>query len=198
MIIKCLILFVLATLFYFNSYFLDVKSEKKFASKKTNIYDILHECLPHMPQFEFYSDILVGFTFCLMMIYSLIYSSDYSILYKFSGLWITIMIIRMFTINLTVLPKNKYCKINETNLLRGGCYDKIFSGHYASSFLMTILLKEYSVINNLVFFLINFFNGIVIILSRNHYTVDIVVSIIVVLFIYTNYLNFFDILDRII
>jgi hypothetical protein len=81
-------------------------------------------------------------------------------------------------------------------MFRGGCYDKIFSAHFGITFLTTLILFDNGLINNLVAILINLVNGMFILLSRNHYTIDIVVSIFVVIIIYQNNLNICEYLDK--
>jgi hypothetical protein len=81
-------------------------------------------------------------------------------------------------------------------MFRGGCYDKIFSAHFGITFLTTLILFDNGLINNFIAILINLVNGMFILLSRNHYTIDIVVSIFVVIIIYQNNLNICEYLDK--
>jgi hypothetical protein len=81
-------------------------------------------------------------------------------------------------------------------MFRGGCYDKIFSGHFGITFLMTLLLYDNGYINQFVAILVNFLNAILILLTRSHYTIDIIVSIFVVIIIYQNNLNICEYLDK--
>jgi hypothetical protein len=62
--------------------------------------------------------------------------------------------------------------------------------------LMTLVLYENGYISKLFTILINFVNGLFILLSRNHYTIDIIVSIFVVIIIYQNNLNICSYLDK--
>jgi hypothetical protein len=81
-------------------------------------------------------------------------------------------------------------------MFRGGCYDKIFSAHFGITFLTTLILFDNGLINNFIAILINLVNGMFILLSRNHYTIDIIVSIFVVIIIYQNNLNICEYLDK--
>jgi hypothetical protein len=112
------------------------------------------------------------------------------------GLIFTLTLLRQFIIQMTILPKNTVCDIKNTSMIRGGCYDKIFSGHFGITFLTTLVLLENGLINKFIALLVNLVNGIFILLSRNHYTIDIIVSIFVVIIIYQNNLNICDILDK--
>jgi hypothetical protein len=195
---KCSILFGLTALFFlihkFNLNHLETHSEK-FYQKKENykiVKDFFYNILPHDDKFEYASDILLVLTFAYMTI------MNYNLIYQFMGFALTIMLLREIIIHITVLPKHEACYIEHKkfSMIRGGCYDNIFSGHFGIGFLMTLLLYANGFINNLVMILINILNAIFIILSRSHYSIDIIVSIFVVIIIYQNNLNIFGYLDK--
>ena len=194
---KCLVFFLLFTVFFLlhkcNINHLETKSEK-FYQKKENykkIQDIIHNVLPHMVQFEYIPDILLVSVFAYMAIV------NYNLIYQFAGLAFTLIIVRSFIIQMTVLPKNDVCDIEKhSSLFRGGCYDKIFSGHFGIGFLMTLLLYDNGYINTLFAILVNFLNAVFILLIRSHYTIDIIVSVFVVIIIYQNNLNICEYLDK--
>lgn len=176
----------------FNLYHLETKSEK-FYQKKENykkVQDIFHNLLPHIPDFEYASDILSGLVFAYLAI------MNFELFYQLSGLIFTLVLLRQFIIQITILPKNEVCDIKHSSMFRGGCYDKIFSGHFGITFLSTLILFDNGLINKLVAILINFVNALFILLSRNHYTIDIIVSIFVVIIIYQNNMNICAYLDK--
>jgi hypothetical protein len=192
----CTILFLLYILFlifhYFNLTYLETKSEK-FYQKKENykkVQDIFHNILPHLSNFEYASDILSGLVLAYLAI------MKFELLYEFGGLIFTLILLRQFIIQTTVLPKNEICHIKDSSIFRGGCYDKIFSAHFGITFLATLILFDNGLINNLFMIVINFVNALFILLSRNHYTIDIIVSIFVVIIIYQNNLNICEYLDK--
>jgi hypothetical protein len=59
-----------------------------------------------------------------------------------------------------------------------------------------LIMFENGIINNFIAILINLVNGMFILLSRNHYTIDIIVSIFVVIIIYQNNLNICEYVDK--
>lgn len=192
----CTILFLLYILFlifhYFNLTYLETKSEK-FYQKKENykkVQDIFHNILPHLSNFEYASDILSGLVLAYLAI------MKFELLYEFGGLIFTLILLRQFIIQITVLPKNEICHIKDSSIFRGGCYDKIFSAHFGITFLATLILFDNGLINNLFMIVINFVNALFILLSSNHYTIDIIVSIFVVIIIYQNNLNICEYLDK--
>lgn len=100
-----------------------------------------------------------------------------------------VFLIRYLFTSLTILPKDKKCddeKFNIWNLIIGHCYDKIFSGHFAIVNLTLMILLHYgqvdlwwAIIGNLIF-------GVMIIMLRYHYTVDLFVAFLVNLLVYKN------------
>jgi len=193
---SCSILFLLYGLFlifhYFNLTYLETKSEKFYQNKENykKVQDILHNVLPHLSQFEYASDILSTFVFAYLAI------MKFELFYQLGGRVFTLVLLRQFIIQITVLPKNELCHIKHSSIFRGGCYDKIFSAHFGITFLTTLILFDNGLINNLFMIMINFFNALFILLSRSHYTIDIIVSIFVVIIIYQNNLNICEYLDK--
>jgi hypothetical protein len=194
---KCLIFFLLASVFFLLHYCnlnnLETRSENFYQKTENNkkVHDIFHDFLPHINTFEYMPDILLVSLFAYMTIV------NYNLIYQFAGLAFTLIIVRSLIINMTVLPKNNVCNIKkDSSLFRGGCYDKIFSGHFGITFLMTLLLYDNGYINQFVAILVNFLNAILILLTRSHYTIDIIVSIFVVIIIYQNNLNICEYLDK--
>jgi hypothetical protein len=145
---------------------------------KHNIYDLGFEYLPNLRKFAFISDIII--VLCLFTLFIP------GMFLKFTYLFIPIMLIRCVTIQATVLPKIKHCKIPDNFYSRcfGGCHDKIFSGHFAFVFLITLLLMEKSYLSLFTTSLINFLHGLLIIAVRNHYSIDVIVSFFVTLCVY--------------
>jgi hypothetical protein len=172
---------------------LETKSEK-FYQKKENykkVQDIIHDLLPHYVNLDYVPDILLSLIFAYLLLI------NYTLIYQLFGLGISLMIVREFIIQTTVLPKNNACDIKKhSSIYRGGCYDKIFSGHFGIGLIITLLLYDNGNINKLVAILINFFNALFILLTRSHYTIDIIVSIFVVTIIYQNNLNICDYFDK--
>lgn len=193
---KCSILFAIMVVIIiinrFNLMHLETRSEVFYQNKSNSkkVFDIFHNILPHIDEYEYAADILLIVVFLYMAFNNL------TLVYTAIGYAISILLIRALFVNLTVLPKNEICSINNTSAFRGGCFDKIFSGHYAMTLLMTILLHSHKYINTIWFFIINIVNAIFILISRNHYTVDIAVSILVVILIYQNKLNICELLDK--
>ena len=187
-----LLYFIVFGLNKFNLYHLEKKSERFYQTKENYkmVQDIFHSILPHFHNFEYASDVLT------LLVIGYLAIMNFHLLYHLGGLIFTLVLLRQFIIPITILPKNTICDISDTSMFRGGCYDKIFSAHFGITFLTTLILFDNGFINNMVAILINLVNGMFILLSRNHYTIDIIVSIFVVIIIYQNNLNICEYLDK--
>ena len=194
--LRCLILFIIIFIvFLLNNYNLSCIENigEVFYSKNYDfpkVYDILHENVWHIDKFEYASDIIA-----LILIITLIIL-DVNMFYNYLGFIIVILIIRIFVNILTILPKNNLCVTETGFTLRGGCYDKLFSGHFSSVFIVSLLLYKNNYINIILLVLINLINSLFIILSRNHYTIDIVMAFFVSLFVYQNNFNLCSMIDK--
>ena len=136
-------LVILLIIIYMNFY--TNKQGSKFYNnrlhnKKTNqkIYDIGHKYLPNYSKNKFLH-IIHDYTTIIIYLYLIIFNKNLLLDYVYLSL--IIKLIRSFTIPITILPKDKNCKEENTfkTLINGSCYDKIFSGHF-SLFLLFIIL----------------------------------------------------------
>lgn len=156
-----------------HNYYDNRQKSKKIEPK---IYDIVHKFLPDLYIYEDLHNIIT-----LIFIIPLFF--NIKIFKEFLGYIIVIFCIRSITTNITILPKYKKCK--EQSMF-GGCYDKIFSGHFTVVFLATLLYFKYKWINLNILILINFINSLSILLVRGHYTIDLIIAFFITLCIYQN------------
>lgn len=150
---------------------------KKFYNKrkkenKTNpkIFDLGHKYLPNISHVKYINMLINILIFFPLFI-------DISMFDEFLSFMIPIVILRYITTNITILPNcDKNCKdddFNLFNMLNGHCYDKLFSGHYASATLISIFLykKNY---NKFFIGIYNLLSALLLIASRGHYSSDII------------------------
>ena len=174
---------------YVIFHYYNVNSLKKEASRyydnrveqkkiKQKIYDISYKYLPNLERYEYLSDIVTISIIMPVIFYPKIFK-------EYIGFWVVIFLIRSITIRLTVLPKSNNCE-NNNYINLGTCYEKIFSGHFASAFLATILYYKYNIIDIKTLTLLNIINSCLIILTRHHYTIDIIVAFFITLCVYQN------------
>ena len=96
------------------------------------------------------------------------------------------MLIRSVSILSTILPSHQKCdkEIYLSSVFYGGCYDKIFSGHTSFILLLTLLYFREHIINMPTLIALNATNILLILATRSHYTVDILLAIFVTSTIY--------------
>jgi hypothetical protein len=147
------------------------------------VHDFFHEILPDWSEDEWITNIIV-----LLSIIPMFFTNS-SFQLHFISMLIVVYLIRDITINLTILPKHKNCiKHNKWyQHITGGCYDKIFSGHFSLTYLLTLFYYSYGIITNIPLLVSwNIVNAFTILLTRSHYTIDIVMAFFVCSFIFSN------------
>jgi hypothetical protein len=176
----CVLCTIIVFIFVINVYLVNKlnKIGKYYYKHPIHIYDLGFKYLPNLHKYGYISDIVVVISLLSLFIPG--------ICMKFVYLIIPIYLIRFITTNTTVLPKIEHCTIPDTlySSFFGSCYDKIFSGHFAVVFLITLLLFEESYISLFLLFIINILNGLIIIATRQHYTIDVIVSFFITLFVH--------------
>jgi hypothetical protein len=163
--------------------------------KPPRVYDILHENLPDEHKMGWLTNMIV-----LISLLPLLLNFKESFFMKFIGLLLTIFILRDITINLTILPKHPECEIPSNSFIlhtQGGCYDKIFSGHFAVVFILSLLYYSFQYITNIPLLVLwNVVNALVIITTHSHYTIDVVMSLFVCYIVYDKDLDLLKLLSK--
>jgi hypothetical protein len=175
-------------------YHLENKSEVFYDNvklkQKAKIYDIIHHNLPSMRNLSLISDI---FPYILLTIILFI---DVNLFYNILGFIITIFFIRLVIINFTILPRDKKCNIKKTSILSGGCYDKVYSGHFSVVFICLLTLYKNKYINLFTLLFLSIVFALSIVTSRSHYTIDIFVAFLIVVVVYQNNFNICRVIDN--
>ena len=173
---------------------LENKSEIFFenikSKQKSKIYDIIHNNLPSTRKLM---TIVDATPFILLVVILFI---DVNLFYNIMGFLVTILIFRMFIIHITILPKDKKCDIKKSSVLNGGCYDKIYSGHFSAVFTCLLSLYMSKYINLFTLLSLSIIFALLIISSRSHYTIDIFVAFLIVIIVYQNNINVCRIIDK--
>lgn len=151
---------------------------------KVPLYDIIHSITPDLNQYEYLINVII----LILFIYVVVFERKYFEWYTFIYIFLIIILLRSVISVVTILPSSHPSCTNGSNGMNflsyftGGCNDKIFSGHMALLLLLLLLIKcqKWKKI------LIGVLYGILLIITRSHYTVDIIVSIIVTLFVYVS------------
>jgi hypothetical protein len=173
---------------------LENKSEVFFenikSKQKSKIYDIIHNNLPSTRKLM---NIVDATPFILLVV---IFFIDVNLFYNIMGFLLPIFIFRLLVINITILPKDKKCNIKNSCVYTGGCYDKVYSGHFAVIFTSLLVLYTNKYIDIFTLTALSTISGLLIITSRSHYTIDILVSFLVVIIAYQNNINVGRIIDK--
>ena len=160
-----------------------------FYNNKDNpeVYDVLHKMLPNYDQKDWLTDYMA-----LIAFIPLILNINQEFILEFIGFIIVVYLIRDVIINLTILPKHMNCSIRKEKMTNyeyfiGGCYDKIFSGHFSLTMMLTLMYYTYGYVTNIPLLVgWNLINGLIIISTRSHYTIDVVMALFVCLTVFTN------------
>lgn len=142
------------------------------------VYDLGHRYLPDLSQNKaalWMSDIMAIVP--LVVCYVLGLDTFYKV-------WLAVMVFRWLTMSATILPRNKHCDDSSYgvyNLFIGHCYDKVFSGHFAATFLFSLVLYHAGVVTHIpALALYNGMHAWIILATRSHYTIDLIVAALVV------------------
>lgn len=144
--------------------------------------DIVHHYFyldfPHI--YNYISDIMVFFqifvTLCVL---------PYDFYTEFFLIMAISQFLKFFCSLVTILPPlKKYKEKHRLWGINGNGVEYIFSGHAAYSSLTFIYLRNYIPIFPLVCY--NFFSQFMIVASRNHYTVDVLLAWIIIPLLYSN------------
>lgn len=161
--------------------------EEYYLNRKDKHFKLFDMGFRYLPD---YSDKLryVDFIYGVLVTIPVFFLRRGKFIKEYLGYLIIIFILRAITISVTVLPKDKSCDLDNRMQLKnnGLCYDKIFSGHTATLFLATLIYYKNGYINKPVLVILNVINVMILILAREHYTIDIVVAFLVSILVYQN------------
>lgn len=151
------------------------------------LYDIYQDFMPNLQTMRIVPEILHVIPVVILFIHIVYYQDDRSVsalrtMLSRHGL---LMALRAVFFSSTLLPdSSQMCK---ESALPGSCFDLIFSGHSTIILLTTYILRDYYNLSKAKFHLlqlVNLLTCIMIVACRNHYTVDVLVSIIVTDYVY--------------
>jgi hypothetical protein len=150
----------------------------------THILDISHKYLPDLHDYHWIVNIIA----VVLIIYIFVQNKGLGVFKDLLFALPVVFLIRALSIVSTVLPKHENCVVGHdvlSNFLNGGgCYDKIFSGHTSFVVLLTLSMHDYGLINTFLFWITNIVNCLLLLLTRAHYTVDIILGIVISYLVY--------------
>jgi hypothetical protein len=155
------------------------------------LYDIVQQNTFNLKRYRIIPEILHFIPVMLFLFFTLysFYNSQYSIgiesLKKFFTKHGILFYIRPLLFSSTLLPDSSQMCLTSKSL--GSCFDLIFSGHSSIMFLTTYILRDIFNVSLSLFYSLQFNNlltSFLIIVCRNHYTVDVLLAIIITHFVY--------------
>jgi hypothetical protein len=152
------------------------------------LYDLLQKNILNFQPYRVIPEFLhlIPIIYLFYMIITNLNNNSVAALLKLLKVHGQLMILRCICFSVTLLPdSSEMCKVTKHI---GSCYDLIFSGHSTAMFLTTYILHDYFKIRKNIYTILqlnNLLTSFLIVICRNHYTIDIIVS-----FLATNYLYF--------
>jgi hypothetical protein len=155
------------------------------------LYDIVQQHTLNLKRYRIIPEILHFIPVSLLLLFTLysFYTSQYSLgissLEKFFTKHGILFYIRTLLFYSTLLPDSYQMCLTSKSI--GSCFDLIFSGHSSIMFLSTYILRDIFNIGVSLFYTLQFNNlltSFLIIVCRNHYTVDVLLAIIITHFVY--------------
>ena len=145
-------------------------------SCKTDVFDVGHHLVP---QIEIPWYVYQAYTFLPFLLVVTTGPIAAKIAYGVSIHMVALLALRAITTVVTVLPKSGPCDSDEFSLemlLTGQCYDKVFSGHTAFAVLVSLACVSYGVWPEWGGWLYSAGMALMLLVTRGHYTVDIVLG----------------------
>lgn len=151
--------------------------------KNIKVFDISRRILPDLR-----NSFIANFATEFILVFVLFLLLQSNTLIEFLQYIPVIFLIRALTTYVTILPKDSKCNDSSYSIIemiRGHCYDKIFSGHFAFTFLALLIIYNKGFIKNqFILVSIGLLHAFFILATRAHYTIDLIVTIFVVISIY--------------
>lgn len=166
-------------------------ARRHYRDENILLFDLGHKATPDLSVYRGWKDL-----FLPIFLLPLIGASGRSCAAAgrcFATSFALVVLLRSVTSLVTILPKHPTCvspkdSLSLKNRVLGHCYDLIFSGHMSFGLVATTCLFGAGIIprtwqDTLIWALINAAHAFILIATRSHYTVDVVLSVIISLFI---------------
>lgn len=161
-----------------GNYAATVAGERHYEAGHKELYDVGHILLPQIPVSTPVFTIVewAWVPFLLAARPSLAQAASFHVAIRFGAL----LALRAIANTVTVLPKDDSCKTTKwtlRNFLAGACYDKLFSGHLAYATLVGLAMVRFGMWPTWGGWLYGSIMATLMLFSRGHYTVDLVLGI---------------------
>jgi hypothetical protein len=166
-----LVLLVLCWAIYIFSERRVSKISINYYSRNVVLYDTFHNLFPKVN-----TTLLTDwYSITLNLWYALI--ADNYHYFKYLHICSILLLLRVLSFSITILPdpsQKGHLKNKIIRTVTGGCSDLMFSSHTASSLIVLLLLNEEGNLRHKnIAFGLHFVMSFLMIISRNHYTIDV-------------------------
>jgi len=193
---KILVYLLLYAITFLSTYFhIEYINNNTNISEYKNLPDLIVDNLPDLSKSNFTHKI-VDYSLLFWCIPILTNSQFKELSIFVMKMFSIILFLRTLTKSFTILPsQNNNCKNDSKDLfcyLNGYCNDKIFSGHTSITLLVILTAIDNKIIegNNIpLVFILHIIYVLLILSSRNHYSVDVILSYIITTSIFYNLKN---------
>ena len=142
---------------------------------QTSVFDVAHKYLPDLYDYSWIVNVIPLMLFGI----ALVAPSGARVMRETLFMFLLVLAIRALTAVTTILPKYERCETTNGfwNIFQGGgCYDKIFSGHTALITLLTLNFYKHGIMPLGAVVGFGVANAAVMLLTRGHYTADIILG----------------------
>lgn len=162
------------------------------------LYDIIQQNTFNLRRYRIIPEILHFIPIAMLALYTFysLYSSQNSLGINSQGLYFKalktfftkhgiLFYLRPLLFSSTLLPDSSQMCLTSKSI--GSCFDLIFSGHSSIMFLTTYILRDIFSISVVMYYMLqinNLLTSFLIVACRNHYTVDVLLAIIITHFVY--------------
>lgn len=157
---------------------------------KPPLYDIIQDFFPNLQSLRMIPEITHIIPIASLIYYVYQYG-QYKCLQDFLFSHGTLLLFRAVFFTVTLLPdSSQMCHL--TNHF-GSCFDLMFSGHVMIMFLCTLLLHQYFIMDPYILWLLYtnvIFTSFLIIVCRNHYTIDVLIAFVMTYFVWLHTTKF--------
>ena len=161
--------------------------------KSPPLYDVIQQNFPSFQNMRFIPEIthIIPIMILIKMIIMDKSPHTYRAITSFFKIHGVLMLLRGLCFSGTLLPDSSQMCFESKHI--GSCFDLIFSGHSTIMILTSYIIRDNFEVSNFMNKLLSFnniFTCLLIILCRNHYTVDVLVSILLTYFVYSHFTGF--------
>ena len=176
-------IFLLPFLIHVIYVYIYLKNLKFHTKNKKPLKDIIMDNCFDLRNFKFINEPLI-----LIFLIPYIVNKKLKYLYNVIKIFSLIFSLRIITSTITEMPSSDpNCDINKKGILKyitGHCFDKIFSGHTSLTLILVLVAFDKNLVNYnqyIIYQILQILYGFLLICTKCHYSVDVILSYIIVI-----------------